>query len=90
MFRKKLHELQNTYQLSNNLKLKEYENARIKNEIKLKNSNIKYKNYAIILGFLVIIILIILTYFQNKNSRFKTILEKTYQEYEQKRENRNR
>lgn len=76
LFRKKLHELQNTYQLSNNLKLKEYENARIKNEIKLKNSNIKYKNYAIILGFLVIIILIILTYFQNKNSRFKTKVNK--------------
>jgi signal transduction histidine kinase/CheY-like chemotaxis protein len=72
LFTKKTKELRNSYQLSNNLKLAEYDNKRIKNEIKLKNSNIKYKNYVIILGVLIIIILIILTYFQNRNSKFKT------------------
>lgn len=72
LFVKKIKELQNSYQLSSNLKLTEYENIRIKNEIELKNINIKYKNYVIILGILIIIILIVLTYFQNRNSKFKT------------------
>lgn len=72
LFVKKIKELQNSYQLSNNLKLKEYENKRIKNEINLKNTNIAYKNYVIILGVILILILMILTYFQNRNSKFKT------------------
>lgn len=64
-------EIRSALQLKGNLQLKELENQRIKKEIELNKKNNTYKNFILLLSGSIILILIILAFFQFKNSKYK-------------------
>lgn len=62
--------------LTHSLQLKEVENNRIKSEVELNKVNIRYKNFILVLGTIITSILIFLVFYQYKNSRYKSKVNK--------------